>query len=67
MRTTPTCVFYKDQTDLTNKANATQAQKDGVGGVSCSLLVASATSNSPIVGSGQGTNHRVTRTMDAEL
>ena len=49
MRTTPTCVFYKDQTDLTNKANANQAQKDGVGGVSCSLLQASATSNSPIV------------------
>ena len=67
MRTTPTCVFYKDQTDLTNKANAGTAQKDGTGGVSCSLLVASATSNSPIVASGQGTNHRVTRTMEAEL
>ncbi len=67
MRATPTVTFYADQTNLNNRTNAGNCTKDGVGAVSVSLLNATATSNAAYVGSGQGTNHRVTRTMEAEL
>ena len=67
MRQTPTCTYYADQINLTNRTNPGNCTKDGVGAVSCSLLSASTTSNAAYVGSGQGTNHRVTRTMEAEL
>ena len=67
MRTTPTCTYYADQTNLQNRTNAGQCTKDGVGAVSVSLLNSSTTSNAAYVGSGQGSNHRVTRTMEAEL
>lgn len=67
MRDTPTTTYYPSTTDLTNKTNSGQCTKDGVGNISVSQLQNSRLHTAAYVTSGQGSNHRVARTCEAEL
>ena len=67
MRTTPTLVWYPSVADLNNKTNNGQCTKDGVGNVAVSTLQSNSQHTSAYVTSGQGSNHRVARTCDAEI
>ena len=67
MRETPTLTLYPSQNDLANKTNSGNCTKDGIGNISVDPLQFNKFHTACYVGSGQGTNHRVTRTCDAEL
>ena len=67
MRDTPTVTYYPSQSDLTNGTNSGNCLKDGVGSISVTTLQTNKHFTAAYVGSGQGVNHRVTRTCDAEI
>ena len=67
MRTTPTVVWYPSVVNLNARTSGGLCTKDGTGNVAVSTLQTNAQHTSCYVGSGQGANHRVARTVDAEI